>query len=70
MLVVGGGGYNPEATARCWAILVATLTGEAPSRDHPCYGRLFDVDAAPADPAALNQVRATVAVLRSRPPLP
>jgi acetoin utilization protein AcuC len=66
LLVVGGGGYNPEATARCWAILVATLTGEAPSVEHPCYGRLFDVDAAPADPAAMGQVHATVAALRSR----
>jgi acetoin utilization protein AcuC len=69
LLVVGGGGYNPEATARCWAILVATLTGEAPSPDHPCYGRLFDVDAAPAAPAAMGQVHATVAALRSRLPL-
>jgi acetoin utilization protein AcuC len=66
LLVVGGGGYDPEATARCWAILVATLTGEAPSVDHPCYGRLFDVEVAPADPAALGQVHTTVAALRSR----
>src|SRR5438270_234380 len=66
LLCVGGGGYTPEATARCWAIRVPTLTGEAPPVDPPCYGRLFDVDAAPADPAAMGQVHATVAALRSR----
>jgi hypothetical protein len=45
---------------------MATLAGEAPSGDHPCYGQLFDVDAAPADPAAMDQVRTTVAALRSQ----
>jgi acetoin utilization protein AcuC len=70
LLVVGGGGYDAEATARCWAILAATLAGETPSVDHSCYGRLFDADAAPADPAAMGQVRATVAALRSRLHLP
>jgi acetoin utilization protein AcuC len=27
LLVVGGGGYEPEVVSRCWAILVANLTG-------------------------------------------
>jgi acetoin utilization protein AcuC len=31
--VVGGGGYNPWAVARCWAGIWATLTGiEIPAR--------------------------------------
>ena len=66
LLVTGGGGYNPEVTARCWAILAATLCGDAPSPLHPRYGRLFDTEPAPADPAAEAAVYATVDALRGR----
>ncbi len=66
LVVTGGGGYNPEAAARCWAILAATLAGETPTPDHPRYGRLFDTEPAPADPAALAQTMQAVADLRRR----
>ncbi len=32
LLVFSGGGYHPEAAARCWAVLLSELTGRAPSR--------------------------------------
>lgn len=70
LLVTGGGGYNPEATARCWAILAATLCGDAPSATHPRYARLFDVETAPAEPTAMESVQAAVAALRARFGLP
>lgn len=65
LLVTGGGGYQPEAAARCWAILLATLAGDAPTPLHPRYGSLFDVESAPADPTALEAVRAAVASVRA-----
>ncbi len=66
LLVTGGGGYKPEAAVRCWAILLATLAGEQPAPGDPRYGRLFDTEPAPEDPAALDEVRASVAFLRER----
>jgi len=66
LLVTGGGGYNPDIAARCWAILVATLADERPTPAHPRYGRLFDREPAPADPAAMDSVQAAVAYLRER----
>ena len=28
LLVVGGGGYEPEAVSRCWGIMAANLSGQ------------------------------------------
>jgi acetoin utilization protein AcuC len=28
LLVVGGGGYEPDMVARCWGLLLANLTGK------------------------------------------
>lgn len=66
LLVTGGGGYNPDAAARCWAILMATLAGDCPAPGDARYGRLFDVAAPPADPSAREPVRAAVTTLRER----
>lgn len=66
LLVTGGGGYNPEAAARCWALLMATLVGDSPSASHPRYGPLFDSEPAPEDPQAMAPVREAVAILRGR----
>lgn len=37
LLVVGGGGYEPETVSRCWSILVANLAGRVEE-----LGRLYD----------------------------
>jgi len=66
LLVTGGGGYKPEAAVRCWAILLATLAGDDPAPGHPLYGRLFDIEPAPEDPAAMGEVRVSVTLLRER----
>lgn len=41
LLICGGGGYTPEAVARCWGIVLATLTG--------CPERAAGLHDAPAD---------------------
>ena len=63
LLVTGGGGYNPEATMRCWVILLATLVGDAPSPADPRYAALFDTEDAPADPDAMGAVQEAVRAL-------
>lgn len=57
LLVVGGGGYRPEETVRCWLLLLGQLAGLpaatlAPLHDTPPYP-------APA-PGALSQVAAQI----------
>jgi acetoin utilization deacetylase AcuC-like enzyme len=63
LLVTGGGGYNPEATSRCWALLLATLAGDRPAPGHAVYGPLFDTAPAPEDPAAQGEVGAALDTL-------
>lgn len=36
LIVVGGGGYEPETVARCWAILVANLSGKIATLGPDC----------------------------------
>jgi acetoin utilization protein AcuC len=66
LLVTGGGGYNPEATSRCWALLLATLAGDRPTPDHAVFGPLFDTGPAPEDPTAEDQVGPVVDTLARR----
>jgi len=68
LLVTGGGGYNPDATARCWALLLATLAGDCPAPEHPVYGRLFDTGPIPEDPTAGDEVGAALDALARRLP--
>jgi acetoin utilization deacetylase AcuC-like enzyme len=48
LLAIAGGGYVPEAVARCWAIFLGTLAG--PFRDgcDPRLARLLDPEESPA----------------------
>jgi len=41
LVVVGGGGYEPETVARCWAILMANLSNQTATLG-PCYEALHD----------------------------
>ena len=52
LLVVGGGGYEPEVVARCWSILVANLAGKVGELG-PRYAALHD------DPFQLPALDAT-----------
>ncbi len=64
MLVVGGGGYEPEAVARCWGVLLANLTGQATALGNR-YTALHDnlADLPPPDPAAVAQVERLLVAL-------
>jgi acetoin utilization protein AcuC len=44
LLVVGGGGYNVQAVARCWAIMFATISQSLPEESEERYTQLFDRD--------------------------
>ena len=56
LIVTGSGGYNPDAVASCWSVLIATLTGqlEVPS----------GVSEAITVPTAQNRLTNTAEVLR------
>jgi len=58
LLVVGGGGYEPETVARCWSIMAAELSGRRASLG-AAYTALHDpVETLPApDPTAQAQVQ-------------
>ncbi len=64
LLVVSGGGYEPDAVARCWAILAASLSGKRPTLGQQ-YQALHDApDALPEpNPEASAQVERTVLAL-------
>lgn len=42
LLVLGGGGYDVNNTARCWAIMFATICEGLPEKNLEGYRRLFD----------------------------
>jgi acetoin utilization protein AcuC len=44
LLAVAGGGYVPEAVARCWAIFLGTLAGPFADGSDPRLARLLDRD--------------------------
>lgn len=65
LLVVGGGGYEPEAVARCWAILVANLAG----RQNEMGQRYLALHDDPADlpepvPGAVEEVERLLQVMK------
>lgn len=57
LVVVGGGGYEPEAVARCWGILMANLCGQAEALGER-YAALHDQPESlpPPEPTAVEQV--------------
>lgn len=65
LVAVGGGGYEPQAVARCWSILAANLAGKKLLLGEH-YKALHDPpEAIPApEPNAVEQVEKTLAVLR------
>jgi acetoin utilization protein AcuC len=60
LLVFSGGGYQPEAVARCWAVLLAELTGYRPPES------VDDVQSFSDDPDALRAALAMVDEAESR----
>jgi acetoin utilization deacetylase AcuC-like enzyme len=65
LVVVSGGGYEPEAVARCWGILLANLAGQVESLGHT-YTRLHDLpaDLPASQPAITEQVHNLLQALK------
>ncbi len=42
LLLLGGGGYNPENVARCWTIMFATITGAVAEDKKSLFASLHD----------------------------
>ncbi len=57
LLVFGGGGYDVNATARCWALIFASVSEAIP---HTKYSELLDNEEVDDDPAIMSTVRDTV----------
>ncbi len=60
LLFLGGGGYNPASVARCWAILMAVLSGKLTDNAPEPFAALLDETAPAEDPSVGRTVTATV----------
>ncbi|MFN8482071.1 MAG: acetoin utilization protein AcuC [Anaerolineae bacterium] len=60
LLFLGGGGYNPPSVARCWAILMAILTGDLTDDTRPPYAALLDEQSPTEEPSVGQSVASTV----------
>jgi acetoin utilization protein AcuC len=65
LLVVGGGGYEPETVARCWSILLANLAGRRDELGQR-YLELYDNPAALPEPVsgAVDEVNRLLQVVK------
>ncbi len=65
LLVVGGGGYEPDAVARCWSILAANLSGWVAELGQR-YTELHDLSSnlPPPEPAAVEKVNRLLQVVQ------
>ncbi len=65
MLLLGGGGYQPDTVARCWGIMLGTLADCVPPQRHSQYAALHDAPL-PEDEPAARQVETVVAEVQAR----
>ncbi|MDQ1280094.1 MAG: Acetoin utilization protein AcuC [Thermoproteota archaeon] len=56
LLILGGGGYGVNNTAKCWAIMFTTISEALPKESIERYNRLFDRES----PVCSNEVRRIV----------
>ncbi len=64
LLVVGGGGYDPENSARCWVTMLVEVSGVLPEGSRARYEALQDPQPGPEDERVLQQVRGVIAQVR------
>ncbi len=60
LLVLGGGGYDIENTAKCWAIMFATICGCLNQKHLSDYRNLFDNSTSQEDEYATEAAKKTV----------
>lgn len=57
LMVLGGGGYDPDNVARCWTTMLVEVCGALPKGSHARYEALQDRALAPEGDHVLEQVR-------------
>ena len=66
LLFLGGGGYNPPSVARCWAILMAVLSGALTDETREPFAALLDETSPVEDPSVGRSVATTVEQVRAQ----
>jgi len=60
LLVLGGGGYDPENVARCWTIMLGTISGTVPAAAQADFEALFDREGPATDERATAQAQKVI----------
>ncbi len=63
-LIVGGGGYDPNNSSRCWTIMFATVSEALPEKSKNDYAPLFDKNQPTSNDRASGEVKETVEKLK------
>lgn len=66
LLLLGGGGYNPENVARCWTVLFSTISGGVPAEKGDFYESLHDSDLRNPSADITSVVRKNVEELKEK----
>ena len=66
LLVLGGGGYDPRNVARCWTIMLATVSQTVPPERQAEFEALFDTETPPEDERATARVQEVVRQVKAR----
>ena len=66
LLILGGGGYDVHNTARCWAIMFATVSEALPEKSREKYQRLFDKEFLALNEEVFSVVQKTVGEVKNR----
>lgn len=69
LLVLGGGGYDPRNVARCWAIMLATISGALPDEARDKYEALHDEKVPRKDERVFDEVKGIVEKVKAANPL-
>ncbi|MFQ5858058.1 MAG: acetoin utilization protein AcuC [Anaerolineae bacterium] len=66
LLVLGGGGYDPRNVARCWTIMLGTISGAVPEESQADFEALFDTEGPRTDDRAEAQVQKVIQEVKRR----
>lgn len=66
LLILGGGGYDPRNVARCWTIMLGTVSGTVPEGAQANFQALFDKGEPATDEQATTQVQKVIQEVKRR----
>lgn len=66
LLVLGGGGYDPRNVARCWTIMLGTVSGTVSEGSQADFQALFDREGPATDERATTQVQKVIQEVKGR----